>query len=234
MHERDLRVSFAAVRPVVLRDPAQHDPELVAVARGHEEVVGRFVRVAEHMREGGRRERDPVVRDPEPQGLRVARAPAHEDDGALLHELRVELLGPVDLVAVVLVDEPDRPALDAAPRVEPVDVPPHRVGVVDPHVGRRTREVEDGRDQNLVFRPLPRTPACSERENRGDAAGSRPGHARSVEKHATHLFLFSKSPNFGAISGLLRGGTRRATRRSSLSRCATVWTDLRARRRGRG
>ena len=190
MHERDPGVPFASIRPVVLRDPAQHDPELVAVARGDEEVVGRFVRVAEHVREGGRRERDPVVRDPEPEGLRVARPPAHEDESALLHELRVELLRPGDLVAVVLVDEPDGPAPDATPFVEPVDVPPHGVGVIDPHVGRRTREVEDRRDQYLVFRPLLRTPARSERENRGDDAGNRRGHARSVEKHARHLFLF--------------------------------------------
>ena len=234
MHEGDLRVPFASVRPVVLRDPAQHDPELVAVARGHEEVVGRFVRVAEHMREGGRRERDPVVRDPEPKRLRVARPPAHEDEGALLHELRVELLRPVDLVAVVLVDEPDGPAPDAAPRVEPVDVSPHRVGVVDPHVRRRTREVEDRRDQNLVFRPLLRTAARGERENRGQTSRGDAGESGSAGAHIPRPLRVREVRRPGAISGPLRDGTRRATRRSSLSRCATVWTDLRARRRGRG
>ena len=178
VHERDDRCPLA----VVLGDPFQRDAELVAVAGGDQEVVGRLSRVAQDVRERRRTEGDLVFGDAQPERFRVPRPPPHERHHTLGHKLAVQLLGAVHLVGVVLVDQLDRPPFDPALCVHPVDVTSHAVGVVGADVRGGSGEVEDRADfDGVVGSSVPPVAAagCGEGEEGGGEEAERPGGVAS-------------------------------------------------------
>ena len=259
VHQRD----HGSALTVVVRDPVQGDAELIAVGGGQQEVVGGLRRVSQAMRERCGAERNLVLGNPQAQCLGVARAPSHEDHRAFVHELAVELLGPVDLIAVVLEDEVDGAPLDAAPAVDPVREAAHAVAVVGSHVGGGPGEVEDGADLDAVV-VLSRvaTPAGRAQEHgypgREHCTGHRqpppraaPGPAKGspirggrcahrpalAGRDSARSSLVSRLiHHFSPFNwpGSRRAGTQTATHESSLSHYPRVWTVPGARRSGRG
>jgi hypothetical protein len=137
---------------ILRRDVVEHDAHLVGVGRGGDEVVGRLGGVGENFGVGGRHHRDLVFFGLGAQRFGVAGAPGHDGRGASVEELLVLLLGDRHLVLVVLVQQFDFVATDAALGVEIVDVGQNAVVEGHPDIRCGAGEVRDHTDDDLALR----------------------------------------------------------------------------------
>ena len=141
---------FRASVRMILHNPVDNDQKLIAISRAREEIVGCFLWIAEHVRIGRRHERYLIVGDAAAECFRVSRAPAHESHDAFADELAVELLGAVDPITVILVQQLERAAVDAAFAVDPADIVTDAVGIARPHIRSGPGEREDGADEDGI------------------------------------------------------------------------------------